>query len=201
MSLPQTGRSVVNYAQPTRRACWFSVAPIVGLHLLGLRAGRPQMSWPDRLVFAGLPLFTGAFSFALSPRLEGLSTLLAACSLLVGAMLTLFVFPTDLRLKLSETSALSYRRRLQRLVGSGVVSTMYLAVLALASALALASSADVPALKGLGLRRPGSALVIALLTHLAVNLLTVICRVLAVYLDVFGADFGADLAPWQVLPT
>ncbi len=175
----------------------FSVAPIAGLHLQGLRAGRPQMSWPDRVVFAGLPLFAGAFSFALSLRLEGLSTLLAACSLLVGAMLTLFVFLTDLRLKLSETSALSYRRRLQRLVGSAVVSTMYVAVLALAStgALALASSADVPALKGLGLRRPGSALIIALLTHLAVNLLTVIRRVLAVYLDVFGADFGADLAP------
>ena len=175
----------------------FDVGPVVRFHVRGLRApGARRMSWPDRLVFAVLPVALGMVAFALDVQLTEISPLLAATALLVGAMLTVFVFLTNLRVKVSESEAYAFRRRLQRLVGSAAVSSLYVAGLALlaSAGLAFASSADVPLLTGHGLRRPGSALIVTLLAHLAVNLLTVIRRVFAVYFEVFGADFSPDLS-------
>lgn len=162
-----------------------------GLHRPGERRLRVSV-WMTLVV---IPLLVAAAIAVLNAKLVAPTALLTAATVLVGAMLTLFVFLTNLRVKLDETPKYVHRRQLQRSVAGATVSALYVAALSIATALALAISAgfsstafDRPVLE-----RVGAAVSGALVTHLAFSLLTVVTRAVGVYATVFAKDFGPDL--------
>lgn len=180
----------------TRAFQRFDARPIVGYYLRGFqKSGTGGFAWADAVALFGSPILCGVCSYFLNARFVNVSPLLSASTLLVGVMLTVFVFLTNLRVKVAETDKFVYRRALQRMIGSAAVCSLYVAGLALviSAGLAITGGIHVPVLAGRELRRLGSAVLVMLLAHLAVNLLTVIRRVFAVYVGVFGADFSPDL--------
>ncbi len=177
---------------PTQRG----LLSVARLHFRGLRGpGRSRLRWTDWAWMVVIPIGSGTAAFAADLHIEPTGSLLSATTLLVGAMLTLFVFLTNLRVKIEETPEYAYRRRLQRLIAGATISSLYVAVVALAASLALALAGGLggPAWAGAIWERLGAALVTALLVHLGVGLMTVIRRAFAVYDGVFGKDFGPDL--------
>jgi uncharacterized protein YacL len=171
----------------------FDITPIVTYHLSSLRApGRKGMSRGDRFMFVGVPLLGGAVAgLSVWWGLEvsnGLAPLLTACGLLVGGMLATFVFLTNLRIKVSEVE--TYRKQLQRLIGATVVSALYTAVIALAVSFLLVAVASIELLRLSAVAPYTVGVIVAALLHLVVNLLTVVRRLLGVYVEVFAQDFG-----------
>lgn len=176
----------------------FNIMPIVRFHFRGLREpNAARLSWRARSWLLLPPAAGAALSYAGRLQFVGVSPLLSATALLVGAMLTVFVFLTNLRVKVSESERYAYRRVLQRMIGRAAVGALYVACLALliTAGLGVASAAQFHILDDLQLRRVGSAMIVALLIHLATNLMSVIRTTFAVYYEVFGVDFGATLEP------
>lgn len=178
----------------------FGLGPILAGHLWALRApGATRTSWADRSVFLGIPIIGGVVSglavWLGMPVSNGVSPLLSALALLVGGMMTTFVFLTNLRVKVDESKEqLAYRRTLQKLIAGTVASALYIAVLALSAALLLVGVATLD-----WLRQPAVApftvgVVAAVGAHLAINMLSMFRRLYAVYHDVFLKDFGPDLS-------
>lgn len=155
-----------------------------------------KMAVADRAALYYLPVAAGAIACALIaigvPVANGLSQLLAATGLLVGAMLTTFVFLANLRLKIDE-GELNYRRRLQGLVASTVVASLYTALVALGVTFLLAAIATIGPLRDPSLRPIVGGVVAAALAHLAVSLISVIRSMFGVYYSVFEKDFAPVL--------
>lgn len=171
----------------------FSIKPIVVNHFSSLRRdGRKRMSIGTTGALFALPLAVAGLGLFFQFKLDrgGATALLTATGLLVGAMVTAFIFLANLRIKISESEELSIRRKMSLLTSETAVACLYCAGLALAIAMSLATALAVP-----GDARPdwahlsGTFLIVAGLVHLTVNFLTVLRRLFGVYYDVFRSDF------------
>ncbi|WHP18803.1 hypothetical protein [Cellulomonas sp. ES6] len=176
----------------------FKITPVVEKHLWSMRPpGSQRMRRSDRLVYAGVPMLTsvvaGAAIWLGAPVSNGISQLLAATSLLVGAMLTTFVFLVNLRIRVGDSKSTVYRRNLQRLIGSAVASSLYSAAVAAFLTFLLAVVATFDDLRAPVVAPFTAGVVAGVAAHLGITLLTVIRRLFGVYVDVFGADYGPEL--------
>jgi hypothetical protein len=123
---------------------------------------------------------------------DGLSQMLAASALLVGAMISCFVFLTNLRVKVSESATYAFRVNMQRLIGGSAVGCLYVAVVALIFAGQIATVASVQALRSEHVAPFTVALLTATLAHLVMTLLSVIRRLFGVYVEFFASDFNPE---------
>lgn len=175
----------------------FDLRPTVRMHFRGMRdrrTGRLSVStWTLTVV---VPLAAATVAPLLDVQIVQSGPLITATSLLIGGMLSLFVFLTNLRIKLSEVDDFKFRRRVQQQVAYTSASCLYVALLALLGtvSLAIGFSVHVPGLP-IWVTTLGGGLAVALLVHLSITLLTVIRRVFGVYNALYKADFTADLRP------
>ncbi|MDO9378648.1 MAG: hypothetical protein Q7T56_07345 [Nocardioidaceae bacterium] len=176
----------------------FNLGPIVARHFAALRPpGQPRQSTAVRAAMLGVPVGAGALvgvlvALGLDLR-DGTSQVLAATALLVGAMLTLFVFLTNLRIKISESATYAFRTRLQQLVGGAAVSSLYVACLAMLVALEIATVASVQWLRDFPQQPLTAAVLVSTGCHLALTLVTVIRRLFGVYYELFQSDFSPSV--------
>jgi hypothetical protein len=148
-------------------------------------------------LFAGIPVLAGVLVFFLSISgvhfSNGIAPLLSAVALLVGAMFSAFVFLTNLRVKLSETTTYAFRVDLLRYVGSSAVSCLYVAIVALVAAGMLALVASVEVLRLPEVKPWTIGVLVAMVAHVGVSLLTVVRRMFAIYFELFTGDFDAPI--------
>lgn len=182
----------------------FSPLPIVRYHYGALRdPGAVRLSRSAKFLLFGLPIIAGvgvALAVASGMRLvDGISQVLAATALLIGAMLSAFVFLTNLRIKISESATYAFRANLQRLIGGAAVGCLYVAGVALFTAGLLVAVATIEFLRGDYFRPIMAGLLTAALLHLLVNLSSVTRRLFATYFDIFASDFTAEgpIAPTE----
>jgi hypothetical protein len=174
----------------------YNIGPVISYHYAGFTAaGTVESTRADWLILGGFPVVVGGLCAAFNVEIQSATALLTACSLLVGAMLSLYVFVVNLRIKISETEKLRKNRRLHRLVAYSASSCLYVALVALAATVALALFAGVHVswLSGHGLVRISYGLIFALLTHLALTLVTVVRRIFGIYFDIFRQDFNPEI--------
>lgn len=143
-----------------------------------------------------LPVAAGALAAGFGVRIVQGGPLIAATSLLIGGMLTLFVFLTNLRIKLSEVDQYKYKRRVHQQVAYTAASCLYVALLALlgTAGLGIGFSVSVPNVPT-WMTAAGTGFAVALLVHLCTTLLAVIRRVFGIYHALYRADFAPDLRP------
>lgn len=171
----------------------FSLRPIIVNHFASLRADNAKKINPaSKALLFGLPLTVAVLCAFAGFRLDrgGATALLTATGLLVGAMVTGFIFLANLRIKISESETLKLKRQMSLLTSETAVACLYCAGLALGIACALAAGlASPPEIRWDWLRLGGTASVVAGLVHLGVNFLTVLRRLFGVYFSVFRGDF------------
>lgn len=171
----------------------FSIKPIVVNHFSSLRrTGASRMTRRTWATLFLLPVIVAAISAAFQFKLDrgGATALLTATGLLVGAMVTAFIFLANLRIKISESDSLRIRRDMSVLTSETAVACLYCAGLALALSLSLATALAVPRAARPELVHLGATfLIVAGLIHLAINFLTVLRRLFGVYFAVFHSDF------------
>lgn len=171
----------------------FSIKPIVVNHFSSLRGdGKKRLSFGTIGMLFILPLAVAGLGLVFEFKLgrDGATALLTATGLLVGAMVTAFIFLADLRVKISESKELSIRRAMSLLTSETAVACLYCAGLALAISLSLAIALAVPSAVRTGpAHLAATFLIVAALVHLTVNFLTVLRRLFGVYYDVFRSDF------------
>jgi hypothetical protein len=177
----------------------FDITPVVRYYYRLHRGIDGKLSRPDLLWLFIAPTVIGGTAAGLDVRLTNLTPLLSATSLLIGVMLSLFVFVTNLRVKVFETESLSYRRDLQKLIASVAAAALYVALWAMLATVDLALSAAVQfdPLSGPLWRRLGVGIQFWILTHLTINIFSIIRRIFLIYHSMFQVDFSADLAPVQ----
>lgn len=175
----------------------YSVAPIVRLHFASMvdDEGGPRTPW---LVLGIVPLCVGAFAAGLVAGglnvRDGVSQALAATALLVGAMLSLFVFITNLRVKVAESPTYAFRIRLQQLLGGTAAGCLYVALVALVIAGELTLIASITALRAEPVQPFVVGVVVASILHLGLNLVNVVRRLFGTYFELFASDFDPTLA-------
>ncbi|MBW4720742.1 hypothetical protein [Saccharothrix obliqua] len=158
------------------------------------RDGDEKATGIEIFTLYGAPTVVAVVILAFQVRLGGVPQLLAATSLLVGAMISVFVFLANLRVKVHEVAALKVRRNLRKLIASSAVGALYVSTVSMMLALALALLASIPSLSGDGLMATlASALTSWLLVHLVVTLASVLRRLFGIYVALFGEDFTAEL--------
>jgi hypothetical protein len=171
----------------------FSLKPIVVNHFSSLRrTGARRMTFRTWAALFLLPLVVAGSCAALQFKLDrgGATALLTATGLLVGAMVTAFIFLANLRIKISESESMSIKRDMSVLTSETAVACLYCAGLALALALALATALAVPrSVRPDMVHLWATFLIVAGLVHLTVNFLTVLRRLFGVYFAVFQSDF------------
>ncbi|MDJ0319516.1 hypothetical protein [Pseudarthrobacter sp. PS3-L1] len=176
----------------------FSIKPIIVNHFRSLRAdGQKRISAGTLATLFVLPLAVAGLGLSFHFKLDrgGATALLTATGLLVGALVTAFIFLANLRIKISESNEFSIRRRMSVLTSQTAVACLYCAGLALSIAVSLAVALAVPrAARPEWAHLAATFVIVAGLVHLAVNFLTVLRRLFGVYYDVFRADF-VRLAP------
>lgn len=124
---------------------------------------------------------------------NGVGVALPATSLLVGAMFGAFVFLTNLRVKLAESTTYAFRAELQRLVGQAAAGCLYVAVVAIGLAVALALVGSLPFLRDPAVAPYVIGVLVAFSTHLGTNLVATVGRLFAVYVNMFAPDFNAPV--------
>jgi len=148
-------------------------------------------------LFAFVPVLMGGAATYLTLSgihfTNGISPVLSAVALLVGAMFSAFVFLTNLRVKLSETEAYSFRSALLRYVGSSAIACLYVAIVALVAASMLALVASVEVLRAPEVKPWTIGVLVAAVTHVGVSLLTVVRRMFAIYFELFTGDFDRPI--------
>lgn len=177
----------------------FSLAPIVRRHYASLRTpGSRWMSVGTLFMLFAVPLILGGSTsiFAFEIPTTTLTPVLAATGVLTGAFLAGFVLLTNLRLKMREDEALSYRLNLTRLVGETAVTALYLVTVCLAAiALGVAMAVVGPILAGVvpAVGQIGVGLFTAVLAHIGLTALTMLRRMFSVYEQLFRSDFSPKL--------
>jgi len=142
-----------------------------------------------KIIIFGVPVCVGIAVALLGVRLAGLAQILASVAVLVGAMVTTFVFLANLRVKLSESDAYRGRRRVTFLVGASAVGSLYVGTVAMTLSVVLAIVASVGGLTLNGTAVPlASAVVTALLLHLMLNLAIIARRLFGIYTQMFMED-------------
>ncbi|MCS7480746.1 hypothetical protein ACFFQW_23610 [Umezawaea endophytica] len=181
-------------AKPLQR---FNPWPIVLYHNKANRAeGEDKATRPELLLMYGLPTLIGAVFVVFRVRLGGVPQLLAATSLLVGVMISVFVFLANLRVKVHEVAEFKERRSLRKLIASSAVGALYVSSVSMTLSLCLALIASVPALGNPGfISFISSAIAAWLLVHLVVSLASVLRRLFGIYVTMFRSDFSAELDP------
>lgn len=171
----------------------FSVKPIVEKHFEALRpSGHARITPASVFVLFVLPLAVAVAGWGFGFKLDrgGATALLTATGLLVGAMVTGFIFLANLRIKISESEQLKSKRTMSQLTSETAVGCLYCATLALSIALALAAGMAIPqAARADWAHAVGTAVIVFGVGHLTANFLTVLRRLFGVYYDVFKADF------------
>lgn len=172
----------------------FNPWPIVLYHTkANRRNGDDKASFSELLLLYGSPSGSSIVFLLLQLQLGGVPQLLAATSLLVGAMISVFVFLSNLRVKVFEVPALRVRRNLKKLIASSAVGALYVSAVSMTLSLVLALIASVPALSGKStVASLVAALAVWLLIHLVVSLASVLRRLFGIYVALFGGDFSAD---------
>ena len=151
-----------------------------------------RLTWAERALLYGTPAVGFVVFVVFRLQLGGIAQLLSATSLLVGAMLSTFVFLANLRIKIQEVPEYRIRAGLKELVASSAVGALHVSLMAMLLALGLALMASWPLLTVDGI--PGniaSSLCVALLIHLVISLAAVLRRLFAIYEDLFKGDFLA----------
>lgn len=158
------------------------------------------LNWAERLVLYGTPTLGLGLFVTFRLHIGGVAPLLSATSLLVGAMLSTFVFLSNLRIKIQESEEYRVRGGLKELVASSAVGALHVSAVSMALALALAliaswdylTKSNVPA-------HIASGICVWLLLHLLISLAAVMRRLFAVYVELFTGDFMAkpDARPNQ----
>ena len=171
----------------------FSLKPIVVNHFASLRTDNAtRISLSSKILLFVFPLVAAGLGAVAGFRLDrnGATALLTTSGLLVGAMVTAFIFLANLRIKISESETLKIRRQMSLLTSETAVACLYCAGLALGIAASLAAGLAAPSgIRWEWLRVGGTALIVAGLAHLGVNFLTVLRRLFGVYYNVFRGDF------------
>src|SRR3954469_667457 len=135
----------------------FDPTPIVTMHLRAMRSPEAtRLSRSTHFVLFYLPACLGAFGGTLVsrglPMADGVSQVLSATALLVGVMLSAFVFLTNLRVKIQESATYAFRTQLQKLVGGAAVGCLYVAGIAFLTAALLSATATLDFLRGARVR-------------------------------------------------
>lgn len=160
------------------------------------REGVTRLNWSERGLLYGGPTLGLTLFVIFRLQLNGIPQLLAATSLLAGAMISVFVFLANLRIKIQEVDSYNVRRDLKELVASSAVGSLHVAVIAMLLALCLALMASWPLLTTDTLAgNIVSGIAIWFLVHLAISLAAVLRRLLGIYVDLFTADFTARPEP------
>src|SRR5699024_1219755 len=122
--------------------------------------------------------------WSVDPR--NIGPFLAISAFLMAAMLTLFVFLANLRIKMMDSEKLQHRRHLAALVSQVSASCLYTAaftfVFGIGSIIAAVYSGSGSIHSAL------VGLMFGVFTHLAMTLLTILRRLWAVYEDLFRRD-------------
>lgn len=178
----------------------YSVMPIVRRHFASMADDEDGGGGTGRvwIVLGLIPLCLGAFAGGLVAGgvdvRDGVSQALAATALLVGAMLSLFVFIANLRVKVAESPTYAFRTRLHHLLGGTAAGCLYIALAALIVAAELTLVATVSALRT-GIAQPiVVGVVVASIAHLALNLVNVVRRLFGAYFELFASDFDPHIA-------
>lgn len=177
----------------------YSVMPIVRRHFASMAddedgGGGRRRVW---IVLGLVPLCVGAFAGGLVAGgvevRDGVSQALAATALLVGAMLSLFVFITNLRIKVAESPTYAFRTRLHQLLGGTAAGCLYIALAALVVAAELTLVATVSSLRAQYLQPFVVGIVVASIVHLSLNLVNVMRRLFGAYFELFASDFDPQI--------
>lgn len=177
----------------------YSVMPVIRRHFASMAddgggGGGRRRTW---VMLAVVPACLGAFAGGLVAGgldvRDGVSQALAATALLVGAMLSLFVFITNLRVKVAESPTYAFRTRLHHLLGGTAAGCLYVALAALVVAGELTLVATVGALRSEVAQPIVVGVVVSSLTHLALNLLNVVRRLFGTYFELFASDFDPSI--------
>lgn len=175
----------------------YSVRPIVRRHFASMSDGSQRFTRPW-ITLGLIPACLGAFAGGLVAGgldvRDGVSQALAATALLVGAMLSLFVFITNLRVKVAESSTYSFRTRLHQLLGGTAAGCLYVALTSLVVAAELTLIATVNPLRAQNAQPFVVGIVVASIIHLAINLLNVVRRLFATYFELFASDFDPAIS-------
>jgi hypothetical protein len=179
----------------------FDVTPIVRFFYRLHRSADGKLGRSDVVWLFVTPTVVGGAMAAANVRLTSLTPLLSASSLLIGVMLSLFIFVTNLRIKVSETEPYSYRRDLQKLIASVATAALYAALWAMLATVDFALSATIrfDLFAGPLWQRIGVGIQFWILAHLAVTIFSIIRRIFLIYHSMFQVDFSADLS--RVEPT
>ena len=181
----------------------FSLAPIVRRHYSAFRSTGSRSMTPTVIVMVFLvPLLVGAAVGLYAPEIPAvaLTPTLAATGVLTGAFLAGFVLLTNLRLKIREDEALSYRLGLTRLVGETAVTALYLVIACLAAIIfgvAMAVFGPVISAKIPLVGQSVVGMFAAVLAHTGITALTFLRRMFSVYEQLFRADFSPRLMSVQ----
>lgn len=141
----------------------------------------------------GIPSIAALLFLAFGWQLSGAVAVMTATSILVGVMITVFVFLSELRIKIQEVQEYRVRPNLKRLVASSSVGALYVSTLSIALTFLLALIASVPVLSRDDLfGHISSAAAIWLLVHLIVFLGAILRKLFGVYVALFGEDFMVD---------
>ncbi|NYI89342.1 hypothetical protein HNR02_002665 [Amycolatopsis endophytica] len=151
-----------------------------------------RLNWAERGLLYGFPTAALVTFIAFRLQLGGVPQLLAATSLLVGTMLSAFVYLSNLRIKIQETADYRTRVRLKELVASSAVGALHVCVIAMVLALMLALMASWPELTSDSVvANIASGIAVWLLLHLLVSFSSVLRRLLGIYVELFMSDFMA----------
>lgn len=177
----------------------YSVMPVIRRHFASMAddgggEGGRRRTW---IVLGLVPACFGAFAGGLVAGgldvRDGVSQALAATALLVGAMLSLFVFITNLRVKVAESPTYAFRTRLHHLLGGTAAGCLYVALIALVVAGELTLVATVGALRSDVAQPIVVGVVVLSLMHLALNLINVVRRLFGTYFELFASDFDPSI--------
>lgn len=160
------------------------------------REGVARLNWSERGLLYGAPTLGMAAFVIFRLQLNGVPQLLAAVSLLAGAMISVFVFLANLRIKIQEVDSYKVRRGLKELVASSAVGSLHVSVIAMLLALCLALMASWPLLTADTFAGNFiSGIAVWFLVHLAISLAAVLRRLLGIYVDLFTSDFTVQPEP------
>ncbi|MCO4253891.1 hypothetical protein [Pseudarthrobacter cellobiosi] len=171
----------------------FSLKQLFGQVFRGLRRTEAShIAWPTRLVVFFVPVAGGILGAVFGGPLAQptLSAILSGSGLLVGSMLTSFVFLANLRIKMSETVSLKRNGRLARMVSQTAAACLYISFLALCIVGIVLTALVLGGTLHTGwLGRFGTILIIALGLHIVLLFPTVVRRLFGAYFEVFSADY------------